>query len=120
MSVLRKVAAWRTPRFFGAFLMVVSILLGGAYYKQVHCQASYNRAFAKSLDARSAAANARTDALDDVVGGVGEIILNPPMTPAEKAEAAVKYPHLFQAFAVAKIRNDKARDDNPYPEIPNC
>lgn len=108
------------PRVFGVMTILMALVLGGAYYKQVSCQAQYNKAFSKSLVARSEASKVRTDALDAVVGGVGVLILDPPMTAAQKAAAGTTYVNLFSTYQTASLANKKAQADNPYPALPDC
>lgn len=108
-------------------VIVASLAIGGSYYYQVHqeqtrasCQAKYNKAFSSSLSQRSDASNARTDALDAVVGGFGKLVLSPAKTAADQAKAAKKTQQLFKDYAEAVKQNNMTKAANPLPDIPNC
>lgn len=108
-------------------VIIASLAIGGSYYYQVHqeqvratCQAKYNKAFSNSLTIRSDAANARTDALDAVVGGFGKLVLNPAKSAADRAKAAQQTQQLFKDYASAVKVNNDTKAANPLPNIPNC
>lgn len=78
----------------GEVALVLALIIGGSYFyeadkraDQEACQAKYNAAFTKSLDARSGASTARQDAVDSLLIGLTTLILASP-TPTEEAKLA--------------------------------
>ncbi len=111
----------------GVISLGLAVVVGASYLyetdkqaDQTSCQAKYNSAFTRSLDARSNAGAARQDAVDNLLIGVTNLILDQPETEEEKAAAGVIYLDLFRTYIETKEANDEARARNPYPEIPDC
>lgn len=111
----------------GAFFVFLAIVSGIFYYGNVkkqqdvtECQAQYNQVFAQVLTLRSQFSNDRQEAVDNVIAGVGQIILHPPTTAKERAAAGKKYTNLFRTFEMVSKANEEARAANPLPAIPDC
>ena len=112
-----------------ALFVGLAILMSGLYYINVHqqdqraqCFSDYNTAFAQTSDTLRSFSNQRQDAVDMVILGIGDIILNPPDPKDKKAVAAAekKYVGLFTTYATANADYKKAREENPLPKLPSC
>lgn len=111
----------------GALFIFLALASGAFYYANVQeqkgkadCQARYNQAFSESLTIRSQLSGARQDAVDELIVGVGQLVSNPPKTPAEERAADVVYRRLFVNFNRVSMENQAVRNANQLPELPNC
>lgn len=120
---------WRQwwERYWGWMLIAAAIAASLIYYADVRdreaksaCQAEYNNTFAQVVTLRAESSGARQSAVDDVILGVGKIVVNPPTTAKEQVKAAKDYQALFQRYAEAVKETDAVRAANPYPRFPNC
>lgn len=123
VSILRDSASRRA----GAIVIALALLSSAFYYASVRgeqnraeCQSRYNEAFSRSLTIRSKFSTDRQNAVDDVILGVGRIIIDPPSTPADQKKSAADYVRLFTDFDAVSKANEAARSANPLPELPSC
>lgn len=120
---LKNTATKRASAFFVFLAIVSGIFYYGNVKKQqdiTECQLKYNQVFAQVLTLRSQFSNDRQEAVDDVIAGVGQLILHPPTTVQEKKLAGDRYRSLFRTFDEVSKANEKARAENPLPTIPDC
>lgn len=114
-----------TPR---VLIVAASVLFGGVYFAEVHqqnaradCQAKINHALIGALAARSGPSDARVDALDALLGGLSVLVLNPPMTVADKARAQKATRVLFGDYADAAAAFRRTKAIAPLPvNTPKC
>lgn len=110
-----------------AAIVAAAVLFGGVYGYEVHqehahaaCSDAQARVFIQVLTARSGTSNARQDAEDALLDGLSVLVLNPPMTAADKARAEKATRTLFGDYsdAAAAFRHTKAT--SPLPVFPSC
>lgn len=110
-----------------ALIVAAAVLFGGVYAYEVHqehahaaCSDAQAKVFIQVLTARSGTSNTRQDAEDALLDGLSVLVLNPPVTPADKARADRGYRMLFgdYAKAAAAFRHTKAA--SPLPVFPSC
>lgn len=117
----------RKRSFVGIAIIIVALLAGGSYFKQVHdeqdratCQAQYNAAFAQNLQIRSELSGARQDAEDNLLTTVASLVLHPAVTAADKARESQDFIHAFQTYEDATAAYNAQKDHNPLPPLPSC
>lgn len=111
-----------------ALVVAAAVLFGGVYFAQVHqeqarsdCQAKINHAFIGAIGARSGPSDARVDALDALLSGISVLVLNPPMTAADKARAEKATRTLFGDYANAAAAFRQTKATSPLPvNTPKC
>lgn len=107
---------------------VLAVLLGIFSGYQVYadserseCQARFNVAFSEQVRIRSDISARADQAQSALLLGVSRLISLPP-TQDHKVQLAraAEFRELFKTFDAAVDRVEKARADNPLPELPSC
>lgn len=113
---------------FAAWMIGGTLVLGSAYFYQVHtdlrrehCQSEYNSAFAEQARIRSVLSAASDEAQTNLISGVGKLILAKPTTDPKVMEQRITaYRNLFVDFNRVTAQVEKDRAANPLPVTPDC
>lgn len=111
----------------GSWLMVLALVLGGAYFYQVKsdldrasCQSRYNTASDQSANIRADLASRDRQATQSLLTGFSELVLNPTTDPELITQRQMDTLELFRSYNRAVRENDAAREANQPPPLPNC
>lgn len=85
----------------------------GQIEEVVSCQRAYQAGFADALEARSSAAAAAQNALDELMSTVGQLT-----TGAASPEVREKFRTALQNYLAKRAEAKKQQQDNPYPPSP--
>lgn len=108
--------AW--DRKLGICLVIVAMLAGGLYYRDVSCQTRVNNTFRDNIVARSAVASAASAAEAALLSGVAEAFTQKPTTDSvEQKRRSEKFRKLFVDYQLAAANVERVRAENPYPDL---
>lgn len=109
----------------GAVVIILSILLGAAYYanvsdqqSKVKCQRAYNLALAETLKQRAGLLDQRVEAIDSLLTGMTYFVINPQNESVK--DQTKKFVELFQAYNTSDRTLDEARASLKLPTLEQC